>query len=121
VSAITGTSNPVEVRAPVEGRDAEILTPEALAFVAVLQREFGGDRAHLLAAREQRQAELDAGALPDFLTETQDLRDADWQVAPAPADLQDRRVEITGPVDRKMVLRHFSARPLKMRSYCDTH
>jgi malate synthase len=104
VSAITGTSNPVEVRAPVEGRDAEILTPEALAFVAVLQREFGGDRARLLAAREQRQAELDAGALPDFLTETQDLRDADWQVAPAPADLQDRRVEITGPVDRRMVI-----------------
>jgi malate synthase len=104
VSATTGTSSAAEIRAPVEGRDAEILTPEALAFVAALQREFGGERARLLAAREARQAELDGGALPDFLPETQALRDGDWQVAPAPAELQDRRVEITGPVDRKMVI-----------------
>jgi malate synthase len=104
VSATTGTSSAAEVRAPAEGRDAEILTPEALAFVAALQREFGRERAHLLSAREARQAELDAGTLPDFLPETQAVRDSDWQVAPSPADLQDRRVEITGPVDRKMVI-----------------
>jgi malate synthase len=104
VSAITGTNRAAEIRAPVEGRGAEILTPEALAFVAALQREFGAERARLLAAREERQAELDAGTLPDFLPETRDVRESDWQVAPAPADLQDRRVEITGPVDRKMVI-----------------
>jgi malate synthase len=104
VSAITGTSSPAEARAPAEGRDAEILTPEALAFVAALQREFGPERSRLLAAREARQAELDAGTLPDFLPETQAVREGDWQVAPAPAALEDRRVEITGPVDRKMVI-----------------
>jgi malate synthase len=104
VSAITGTSSAAEIRAPVEGRAAEILTPEALAFVAALQREFGPERARLLAARGERQAELDAGVLPDFLPETREVRESDWRVAPAPADLQDRRVEITGPVDRKMVI-----------------
>jgi malate synthase len=104
VSAITGTSSAAEVRAPVEGRAAEILTPDALAFVATLQREFGAERARLLAARATRQAELDARALPDFLPETREVRESEWQVAPAPAELQDRRVEITGPVDRKMVI-----------------
>jgi len=104
VSAITGTSSPAEVRAPVEGRAAEILTPEALAFVAALQREFRTERDRLLEARVERQAELDAGRLPDFLPETQEIRESDWQVAPAPPELQDRRVEITGPVDRKMVI-----------------
>jgi malate synthase len=104
VSAITGTNRAAEIRAPVEGPGAEILTPEALAFVAALQREFGGERSRLLAARVERQAELDGGALPDFLPETREVRESDWQVAPAPADLQDRRVEITGPVDRKMVI-----------------
>jgi malate synthase len=104
VSAITGTNSAAEVRAPIEGRAAEVLTPEALAFVASLQREFGAERTRLLEARVARQAELDAGALPDFLPDTQDVRESDWRVAPAPADLQDRRVEITGPVDRKMVI-----------------
>jgi malate synthase len=104
VSATTGTSSDVELRGPVEGRAAEILTPEALAFVASLQREFGAERLRLLAAREERQAELDAGALPDFLEETREIRDGDWRVAPVPDELQDRRVEITGPVDRKMVI-----------------
>ena len=104
MSAITGTSSPAEVRAPVEGRAAEILTPEALAFVAALQREFRTERDRLLEARVERQAELDAGRLPDFLPETQEIRESDWQVAPAPPELQDRRVEITGPVDRKMVI-----------------
>jgi malate synthase len=104
VNAITGTSSAVELRGPVEGRAAEVLTPEALAFVAALQREFGDERERLLAARAERQAELDAGALPDFLPETREVREGDWRVAPAPADLQDRRVEITGPVDRKMII-----------------
>ena len=104
MSAITGTSSPAEVRAPVEGRTAEILTEEALAFVAALQRQFRTERDRLLQARRERQAELDAGALPDFLPETREIRERDWQVAPAPPELQDRRVEITGPVDRKMVI-----------------
>ncbi|HZB35943.1 MAG TPA: malate synthase A [Gaiellaceae bacterium] len=104
MSAITGTNSAAEVRGPIEGRAAEILTPEALAFVASLQREFRAERRRLLDARVARQAELDAGTLPDFLPETQGVRESEWQVAPAPADLQDRRVEITGPVDRKMVI-----------------
>jgi malate synthase len=104
VSAITGTSSGVELRSAVDGRGAEIVTREALAFVASLQREFGAERERLLAARVKRQAELDAGALPDFLSETREVREGDWQVARAPAELQDRRVEITGPVDRKMVI-----------------
>jgi malate synthase len=82
-----------------------ILTPEALAFVAELQREFNPTRLELLAARAERQERIDAGELPDFLPETRSVReDPDWRVAPAPADLLDRRVEITGPVDRKMVI-----------------
>ena len=83
---------------------AEILTPEALAFVGELHRRFEPRRLELLAARAERQARLDAGELPDFLPETRDIREDDWRVAPVPGDLQDRRVEITGPVDRKMVI-----------------
>ena len=104
MSATTETSNDAEILGPVEGRVAEILTPGALAFVAELQRRFGAERERLLAARVERQARLDAGELPDFLEETREVREADWRVAPTPADLQDRRVEITGPVDRKMVI-----------------
>jgi malate synthase len=103
VSAITETSS-AEVLGPVEGRAAEVLTPEAFAFVSGLQRRFGSERERLLAARVERQRRLDAGVLPAFLDETHELREADWTVAPAPAELQDRRVEITGPVDRKMVI-----------------
>jgi malate synthase len=94
----------VEIRAPIVERGAQILAPAALAFVASLQREFGPRRVALLQARQDRQAQLDAGVLPEFLAETQSIRDDAWQVASAPADLQDRRVEITGPVDRKMVI-----------------
>jgi malate synthase len=104
VSATTETSSDIELRGPVEGRASEVLTPEALAFLAGLQRRFGAERERLLARRVDRQAELDAGALPDFLKETRELRESGWQVAPAPHELQDRRVEITGPVDRKMVI-----------------
>ncbi|MSO20459.1 MAG: malate synthase A [Acidobacteria bacterium] len=83
---------------------AEILTPNALRFVADLERKFGARRRELLARRVERQRALDAGQFPDFLPETKSIRDAAWTVTPAPADLQDRRVEITGPVDRKMVI-----------------
>jgi len=83
---------------------AQILTPEALSFVAMLQRKFGARRAELLAARAARQREFDAGKLPDFLPETKKIRDAVWRVAPQPKDMLDRRVEITGPTDRKMVI-----------------
>jgi len=83
---------------------AEILTPDALAFVAKLQRTFNATREDLLQRRAARQAEFDAGKLPDFLAETAQVRASEWQVAPLPADLQDRRVEITGPVDRKMII-----------------
>jgi malate synthase len=94
----------VELRAPVEGRDEEILSAEALAFVAELHRRFDATRRELLAARVGRHARIDAGELPDFLPETREVRESDWSIAPVPADLQDRRVEITGPVDRKMVI-----------------
>ena len=94
----------VELLAPREGGDAEVLTPDALAFVSELHRRFDGARRALLAARVKRQAQLDAGALPDFLPETREVREGDWRVEPVPRDLQDRRVEITGPVDRKMVI-----------------
>jgi malate synthase len=85
-------------------RAGEVLTPEALGFVAELQAKFGARRLELLAARETRQAALDAGSLPDFLPETAHIRAGDWKIAPLPADLLDRRVEITGPVDRKMIV-----------------
>jgi malate synthase len=83
---------------------AQILTPEAMAFVAKLQRAFGGRRDELLARRAQRQAEFDAGKLPDFLPATRAVREGDWTCAPVGADITDRRVEITGPVDRKMIV-----------------
>ncbi len=94
----------VEISAPVSERYAEILTPEAVAFVVGLQRAFNGRRKELLAARVVRQARLDAGEKPDFLPETKGIRESEWTVAPLPADLLDRRVEITGPVERKMII-----------------
>ena len=98
------TPSGVEVRGPVEGRFAEVLTDAALEFVADLQRSFDARRRELVEARAGRVARWNAGQLPDFLPETQRVRDGDWQVAPPPPDLQDRRVEITGPTDRKMVI-----------------
>jgi len=94
----------VEITGRITPEYAQILTPEAVAFAAKLQRAFGGRRAELLARRAERQREFDAGKLPDFLPETRAVRDGDWTCAPIPADIQDRRVEITGPVDRKMVI-----------------
>jgi malate synthase len=94
----------IQITGPISGRAVEILTPEAVAFVADLHRRFDARRRELLAARVARQARFDAGELPDFLPETAEVRAGDWTVAPIPADLQDRRVEITGPVDRKMII-----------------
>jgi malate synthase len=81
-----------------------ILTPEALEFLRALHIRFDGRRKELLARRVDRQEEIDSGNMPDFLPATKGIREGDWQVAPLPQDLLDRRVEITGPVDRKMVI-----------------
>src|ERR1700712_5259094 len=94
----------VEFVAPSAGRYAEILTPEAVAFVVGLQRTFNEQRKELLEARKARQKRLDAGERPDFLKETKAIRESEWTVAELPQDLLDRRVEITGPVDRKMII-----------------
>jgi malate synthase len=99
----------VEVRGPVDQRFEGVLSADALAFIARLQREFGATRSALLQRRAERQLELDAGVRPDFLAETRAVREGDWRVAPVPADLQDRRVEITGPVDRKMMINAFNS------------
>ena len=82
----------------------QVLTSDALAFLAKLHRSFNARRLELLEHRAQRQKRIDGGELPDFLPETKHIRESDWQVAPVPKDLQDRRVEITGPTDRKMVI-----------------
>jgi malate synthase len=94
----------IDVRAEVRPEWEEILSDEALGFVAALHKEFNPRRKALLDARQERKQRLDAGELPDFLPATREIRESDWTVAPIPADLQDRRVEITGPVDRKMII-----------------
>src|ERR1700686_5279882 len=94
----------VVLKGPSEGRSTEVLTPDALAFVARLQRQFGSRRHELLRQRDERQARLDAGESPQFLADTESVRTSEWRVARAPRDLEDRRVEITGPTDRKMVI-----------------
>lgn len=81
-----------------------VLTPEALRFLVTLHRGFDARRQSLLVARRERQASYDAGGLPDFRQDTQAIRDGDWRVAAIPRALQDRRVEITGPVERKMII-----------------
>ena len=94
----------IAIKGPMADRYDEVLSPEALAFIAGLNRAFNGRRKELIAARAERQKRFDAGELPNFLPQTQSVRDGDWTVAPIPADIQDRRVEITGPVDRKMII-----------------
>src|SRR5437879_11652942 len=99
----------LELLAPRLERSAEVLTPAAVDLVAALHRKFNGRRLELLATRAQLQKQLDAGGLPEFLPETAATRAGEWRVAPAPADLLDRRVEITGPVDRKMIINALNA------------
>jgi len=99
----------VEILGPPIERADEVLTPLALQLLGSLHRRFNGRRLELLAARAERQAAFDEGALPDFPAATAELRAAEWRVAPVPADLTDRRVEITGPVDRKMIINALNA------------
>jgi len=94
----------VSVLGPVVAGSDVVLTDEALAFVADLHRSFNPPRLELLAARDRVQARLDAGWMPTFLAETQHVRDGDWRVTAAPADFDDRRVEITGPAEPKMMI-----------------
>jgi len=120
--AATQDAEGIEVTAAISSEFAEILTPEALNFVAKLARTFEDSRQELLQRRVQRQAEIDAGKLPDFLPETEHIRQADWTIAPLPVDLQDRRVEITGPVDRKMVINALnSGAKVFMADFEDAH
>ncbi|MDQ3864458.1 MAG: malate synthase A [Actinomycetota bacterium] len=94
----------VEVTAEIPDEFAQILTPEAVAFVAKLSREYRGTVDDLLARRAERQQRINAGEMPDFLPETREIREDDWKISPVPDDLQDRRVELTGPPDRKMTI-----------------
>src|SRR5688500_498714 len=94
----------LQIAAPFHPGYERILSSDALAFVATLCREFEPRRQRLLAARAKRQEEFDAGVVPDFLASTREIRESEWKVAEQPADLRDRRVEITGPTDRKMVI-----------------
>src|ERR1044072_939139 len=101
--ALTGATA-VAFAGPATSRAVEILTPEALDFVAVLQRAFDPRRRELLAPRAEQWQRLRRGELPAFVAEAREVRESDWRVREAPADLRDRRVEITGPVDRKMMI-----------------
>src|SRR5947208_11461007 len=103
-TAVQQAASGVEIRGKSRSEYEPVLTSEAIQFVAMLQREFNSRREELLARREARKKRLDAGELPDFLSETKEIRERDWTVAAIPADLTDRRVEITGPVDRKMII-----------------
>src|SRR5512134_2659351 len=98
-SPYTRVPEDIVIRGRLTPAYADILSAQALAFVAKLARKFEGRRRELMAARTRRQAEFDAGRMPDFLPHTKPIRDAAWTVAPVPRNLQDRRVEITGPTD----------------------
>src|SRR3954470_14647813 len=104
MSSFPSLTSGVTILGDVNAEYAEILTPQALAFVARLHRQFETRRQELLGRRASRQKDFDGGKLPDFLPDTKAIRDSEWTIAPQPADLLDRRVEITGPTDRKMVI-----------------
>ena len=99
----------VQINAPIGARYEEILTPEALEFVAKLHRAFEPRRQELLKKRVERQARIDAGEMPDFLPETKAIREGDWKIAPLPKALERRRTEITGPVEAKMIINAFNS------------
>src|SRR6188472_4151478 len=104
-AAAVPPASQIEITAPITPEFAEILTQEALGFIETLVREFGPTRDDLLSRRAERQARIDAGELATFVPETREVREAEWLISLEPADLQDRRVEITGhPSDRKMVI-----------------
>src|SRR3954469_23670500 len=92
------------VDAAAEAATERILTPDALDFVTEIHRRFDGRRLELLTGRAERRDRIAAGEFPDFLPETAEIRESDWAISPVPDDLRDRRVEITGPTDRKMVI-----------------
>jgi len=99
----------IDISRRLVDRGEEVLSAKAMELLANLHRSFNGRRLQLLALRQQRQAEIDRGMQPDFLAETEHIRSDDWRVAPVPADLADRRVEITGPPDRKMIINALNA------------
>ncbi len=110
------------VHAPIAERHADILSPGALAFLGTLHREFEARRQELLRHRVARQRQLDDGTRPTFLAETAAIRKSEWAVAPIPHDLLDRRVEITGPVDRKMIINALnSGANVFMADFEDSH
>ncbi len=112
----------IEVSGSVTEASSQILTPEALSFLAALAREFESRRTELLARRQTIQGHIDDGKMPDFLPETAEIREGAWKIAPVPADLQDRRVEITGPVDRKMIINALnSGASAYMADFEDSH
>jgi malate synthase len=112
----------IEVKGSVAGEYAEIVPEQALVFLARLSREFENRRQGLLERRAVRQREISAGNLPDFLAATREIRASEWTVAPIPADLLDRRVEITGPVDRKMIINALnSGANVFMADFEDSH
>jgi malate synthase len=121
-SAAEAANAGIEIRGAVGAEHAAILSDGALQFVATLARKFDLRRRELLAARRHRQEEIFAGRMPDFLAETRQVREREWTVAPIPDDLQDRRVEITGPVDRKMIINALnSGARVYMADFEDSH
>ncbi len=112
----------LEITGEITSEFSEILTEGALAFVVMLEQAFGNRRRELLELRDLRQLEINDGKMPDFLPETAYIRESDWTVAPIPPDLTDRRVEITGPVDRKMVINALnSGANVFMADFEDSH
>ena len=112
----------IELRGTMRPEWDAILSAEALDFVAGLQREFNPRREKLLLRREERKARLDGGEMPDFFPETREIRESEWTVAPIRPDLLDRRVEITGPVERKMIINALnSGANVFMADFEDSH
>jgi malate synthase len=118
----TAVPNGVILKGKMEPGHERALTVEALEFLALLHRNFETRRRGLMDRRASRQAQFDEGALPDFLTETREIREANWAIGPIPADLLDRRVEITGPTDRKMIINALnSGAPVFMTDFEDSN
>jgi malate synthase len=118
----TALPNGVHLKGKMEPGHERALTVEALEFLALLHRNFETRRRGLMDRRAARQAQFDQGALPDFLTETREIREGSWAIGPIPADLLDRRVEITGPTDRKMIINALnSGAPVFMTDFEDSN